>query len=160
MNKTEEKKFDNLIDIDKTRLDDECENQPYLVWEYGKGLAKAILDADEAKAAIKVAEAEVDISVREAPEDYDLDPNKKPSEEAVKKAIIRSKEYKEAIKVFNRATFKVNMFEAAVRTLDHRRSSLSMLDGQDTRGYYSRPHQSERKDTGKSPHRKPLRKRK
>lgn len=158
MNKDEIKEFDNLIDIDKARLDDECENQPYLVWEYGKGLAKAILLADEAKAEIKVVEAEVDKAIREAPEDYGLSAKRKPSEEAVKKAIVRSDEWKEAIKKYNKALYRVNMFETAAKTLDHRRTSLSILDGQEERGYYARPKQRQRTDIGKSPVRKPLKK--
>jgi len=55
MDKKEEKDFESLLTIDKTRLDDESENQPYLVWDYGRMSAKAIKALDEAKSDLKVA---------------------------------------------------------------------------------------------------------
>ena len=149
MKKEEEKEFESLLTIDKTRLDDECENQPYLVWDYGRMTAKAIKLLDEAKADMKVAEAEVDISIRENPADYDLDADKKPTETAIKGAVLRSKEYQSANKKCIEAQYRLNMLEAANKALDHRRTSLTMLNGQDERNYFSRPAQKERSETAK-----------
>jgi len=148
MKKEEEKEFESLLTIDKTRLDDECENQPYLVWDYGRMTAKALKLLDEARADMKVAEAEVDISIRENPADYDLDADKKPTEAAIKGAILRSKEFQNASKKCIDAQYRLNMLEAANKALDHRRTSLTMLNGQDERNYFSRPAQKE--STGKS----------
>lgn len=139
---SEEKEFENILNIDKTRLDDEAENQPYLVWDYGRMTAKALKALDEAKASLKVVEAELDVAVREKPHKYGLSSDKKPTESAIKSAVLRSKHYQKANQIFIDAQYRVNMLEAANKSLDHRRTSLSMLDGQDTRNYYSRPKQS------------------
>jgi len=155
MNKDEQKEFEGLLDIDKTRLDDECEKQPHLVWEYGRMSAKALRDVDDALANLKLAEADVDAAVRETPAEFGLD---KITETAIKHAILRSKEYQEAQEQLNKAKYRVNVLEAANRSLDHRRTSLTMLDRQDERGYFARPSQKVRIDTGKSPHRKTLKK--
>ena len=80
MDNKEEKEFEGLLGIDKTQLDEEAENQPYLVWDYGRHYAKAVKAMDTAKAKLKVVEAEIDIEVRDSPGDFDLDPSKKPSE--------------------------------------------------------------------------------
>jgi len=154
MDAKEEKKFESMIDIDKTRLDDECENQPRKVWVYGKEYAKAIRKLSEAKAEMKVVEADLDSMIREDPEDYGLT---KTTEPGIKKAVLRSREYQEAQEKVHDCEYNVNMLEAANRTLDHRRSSLTMLNGQDERNYFSRPQQEGGVDTGKSRHRKPLR---
>jgi len=148
MNKKEEREVDDIVHIDKTRLDDAAENQPYLVWEYGKGYAKAIKHLDEARAALKVTEAEVDISVRENPDDFDLPSDKKPSEAAIRAAVLRSKEYEIAGQAVIDAQYRVNMFEAACKQLDHKRTSITILDGQDERGYFARPKQKQRNNTG------------
>jgi hypothetical protein len=148
MDKKEEKEFDSIINIDKNRLDDECENQPYLMWMYGKELSKAIFVADEAKAEIKIVEAELDLSVRKKPGRFGLSPDKKPSEEAIKKAIVRSERWKTAVHDYNEAVSVVNTLDAAVKSIDHRRTSLTMLDKQEERGYYSRPQQKQRTDQG------------
>ena len=153
MDKKEQKDFDGLLDIDKTRLDDECEDQPRKIWNYGKMLAKAIRLWDEAIANLKLAEADVDAAVRENPSDFGLE---KLNETSIKRAILRSKEYQEANKAVNDAKYRVGVLEAVVKSLDHRRSSLSMLDGQDQRGYFARPKQNNRTDNGKSFHRKTL----
>lgn len=155
MDKQEQAEFENLIDIDKTRLDDEAQKQPYKVWQYGKLYAKAQLRLDQAAADLKVVEADVDRVIREKPGRYGL---AKITEPAVKRAILSSREYKDALKKVQRAQYRVRLFEAANKTLDHRRTSLSMLDGQDARSYYSRPAQHDRTDDGKSDFRKALKK--
>jgi hypothetical protein len=154
MNKEEQENFEGLLDIDKTRLDDEAEDQPKKVWIYGKMLAKAIRAWDDAIAKFKLAEADADAAVRDHPSKFGLE---KVTEMGVKRAILRNKAYQAANEAVNLAKYRVCILEAAVKSLDHRRTSLSMLDGQDTRNYFSRPTQKERVDVGKSIHRKPLR---
>jgi hypothetical protein len=156
MNKEEEREFESLIDIDKTRLDDESEDQPRKVWMYGKMFAKAMKLLNEAQAELKVAEADVDSAIREDPGDYGLE---KITEAGVKRAILRSKEYQMALKQMNEAEYRVGMLNAANKTLDHRRTSLTMLNSQDERSYFSRPRQRDPSDTGRSVHRKSLKKR-
>lgn len=156
MNKQEQKDFDSLLDIDKTRLDDEAEDQPKKVWIYGRMLAKAIRNWDDAIAKFKLAEADADAAVREHPSKFGLD---KVTEMGVKRAILRNRGYQKANDAVNRAKYRVGVLEAAVKSLDHRRTSLTMLDGQDTRNYFSRPSQKQRVDMGRSIHRKALKKR-
>lgn len=136
MNKKEIEDFENIvIDIDKTRLDDEAENQPRKVWIYGKMYAKAIQNFDEKSAELRVVEADLDALVREDPASFDLG---KITEPAVKRAILRSREYQDALTKVNEAKYKVILLEKALETLDHRRTSLTMLNKQDERNYFSR----------------------
>jgi len=155
MNKKEQKEFEGLLDIDKTRLDEECEEQPFLVWDYGRMAAKADRDVDEAIANLKLTEADVDAAIREMPSKFGLE---KVTEPAIKQAILRSKKYQEALSALNVAKYRVGVLTAANKALDHRRTSLTLLDGQDARGYFAKPTQKVRTDTGKSLHRKALKK--
>jgi len=150
MNKREQDEFESLLEIDVTRLDEECINQPRKVWTYGKMYAKAVKELDEALAEQKVIEADVDAEIREKPGAFGLD---KLTEAAVKRAILRHKKYQEVQEKVCKAKYFVNMVDAANKALDHRRTCLSMLNNQDERNYFSRPVET-------SPNRKPLRKRK
>ncbi len=145
MNRQTQEEFDNIIEIDRYCLDDEAENQPRLVWRYVKLRAKAQLRLDEAKANVKVVEADVDADVRDDPGKYGLSVDKKPTEAAIKKAILRSDQMREANKRLNMTQYKVNLLEGATTTLDHRRTSLTILNKQDERGYYSKPLESSKK---------------
>jgi hypothetical protein len=155
MNTREQKDFKTTLDIDKERLDDECLEQPRKVWYYGRLYARAVKKWDRAVGALKVIEADVDAEIREDPGAFGLD---KITEPAVKRAILRSKKYQEAQEVVHSAHERVNMLDAANRSLDHRRTSLTMLNSQDERNYFSKPGEAKEHDRGRGIHRKPLRK--
>lgn len=138
MNTQEQEKFDDIINIDRYRLDDEAENQPRLVWKYGKMYCKAQLRLDEAKAKLKVVEADVDEAVRGMPKKFGLNDGKKPTEKAISAAILRSDLYQDALNKMNKAQYRVNLLQKACTTLEHKRSSLNILNNQDERGYFAR----------------------
>ena len=152
MNKEEQEEFENLLEIDRYRLDDETAAQPRKVWHYSKLMAQALLKLDEAKANVKVVEAEVDSVVRATPKKFGLT---KPTEMSVKKAIYRSTKMISAMKKLHRAQYRVNLLDGANKALDHRRTSLTILNSQDERGYYSKPTEPSR-DKKMSKHRKVL----
>jgi hypothetical protein len=154
MKKEEQDEFEILLEIDRYRLDDESAAQPRKVWHYSKMLAVALLKLDEAKANVKVVEAEVDAIIRMAPTKFGL---AKPTELALKKATYRSRKMKTALKKLHRAQYRVNLVEGANKALDHRRTSLTILNSQDERGYYSKPRESKQRNRV-SKHRKTLKK--
>jgi hypothetical protein len=147
-----EDKFESFLQIDETVLDKQAAQQPRLMWTYSKMAAKANQKLDEEEAELKVVECEVDEAIRSAPEKFGLD---KITEPAIKRAILRAKEYQKALKNVIKARSDLRLCQAAVATLDHRRTSISNFVKLSEQNYFARPHQSaESKD--KSPHRQPL----
>ena len=154
MNEKEQEKFESIIDIDETILDEQSNAQPRLVWKYGRMLAAAIKDLDEAEANKKVVLAEVTKKIRKRPMRYGMD---KATEAGLKTAIPDTKQYKEAVSNVIEAQYTVNLLLAAKNALEHRRTSLSNFVRLNEQNYFSKPHQS-KEAKEKNPRRKPLKK--
>lgn len=124
------------LEIDPLRLDDELINQPRQRGQFGELHADAVKDLDDARSALAVAEAEADRDIRENPADYGID---KLSEARISAAVTLHPAVKVASKKVNEAKHKVNILEAAVSGLEHRKRALSdlvTLHGQD---YFAAP---------------------
>lgn len=124
------------LEIDPLRLDEEWQNQPKQRQVFGELLADAQLELDTAKANLSVVEAEADRDIRECPSDYGIE---KISEARVSATITLHPAVKVATKKLNEARHKVNVLEAAVAGLEHRRAALKSmveLHGQD---YFAAP---------------------
>ena len=152
MNEKEQEKFESIIDIDETILDEQSNAQPKLVWKYGRLWAEATKVYDEAKANEKVVLAEVTRKIRKRPKRYGMD---KITDAGLKTAIPDTKEYKEAVSAVIEAQYIVNLLLAAKNALEHRRTSLSNFVKLNEQNYFSKPHQS-KEAKEKSPRRKPL----
>ena len=109
------------LEIDPLRLDDELIGQPKQRQQFGELLADAQLDLDNAKSALSVAEAEADQDIRANPTDYGID---KLSEARISAAVTIHPAVKIAQKKQNEARHKVNVLQAAVDGLEHRRAAL------------------------------------
>jgi cellobiose-specific phosphotransferase system component IIB len=108
------------LDIDPLRLDDELIGQPRQRGQFGELHADAQKDLDDAKANLSVAEAEADRDIRENPGDYGI--------------VTLHPAVKVALKKVNEAKYKLNVLQAAIDGLEHRKRALSdlvTLHGQD-----------------------------
>lgn len=124
------------LDIDPLRLDEELIGQPKQRGTFGELHADAVKDLDDARSTLAVAEAEADRDIRECPSDYGID---KLSEARISAAVTLHPAVRVASKKVNEAKHKVNVLEAAVSGLEHRKRALSdlvTLHGQD---YFAAP---------------------
>lgn len=127
--------FDHF-DLDPNRLDEEWVSQPRLFWEAARKLADARADYERAKAAREVEKAELDRAIRRDPEDFGMN---KITEGAIEQVILLQKTYKRANEEVIKAKHTVDIFEADVRTLEHRKSALEALVKLRLEEYYSDP---------------------
>lgn len=122
-----------IVQIDQNHLDRECINLPnqYVTWAFRSAEAKR--DMDEAKAALDVCSAEVAQDIRQHPDKYDLE---KVSEKAIEALVPTTKAYKAAQKTFFRAKHAVDMSQAVVWALEHKKRALTLLVELHGMGYF------------------------
>lgn len=126
----------NIIDIDINRLEEEWLRQPRLYYQAAKELADARLDVAEAKAGFELIEAELDRKIRADPVTYELG---KIREEAVKNCVIMQPEYQAALKDYNRKKHFVDLREAHVSALEHRKKALENMVALWSQSYFANP---------------------
>ncbi len=124
------------LEIDSLRLADEWLNQPTQRQIWGEKLADAQLELDEAKTYLAVAQAEVDREIREDPGDYGL---AKITEAAVSTAVTVHPAVKKAVRQVNQAKHRVNVLQAAVEGLEHRKRALTQLVELHGQDYFATP---------------------
>lgn len=126
----------NVLEIDPDALDQEWLKQPGLYFEFAEQLADARRKLDRAKSALDVVAADLDKCIREDPQQFDLE---KITEAQVTKTVLVQDEYQEALKEVQNANYRVNLIQAMVTALDHRKKALEnfvFLHGQN---YFSEP---------------------
>ena len=124
------------LDIDPLRLDEEWLGQPKQRQTFGELHADAQLELDTAKANLSVAEAEADRDIRECPSDYGIE---KLSEARVSATVTLHPAVKVATKKLNEARHKVNVLQAAVDGLEHRKRALTQLVELHGQDYFAAP---------------------
>lgn len=127
---------DSDFQIDRFKLDDEWVGQPNLYRRYAEALAEAKRDYEESKNQLSVTRADVELAVRKDPSAYDLD---KVTEGVIKAVVETVEAVIDAEAVVVDARHKVNMLEAAVGSMDHRKRALSDLVSLHLSDYYSKP---------------------
>lgn len=134
--------------IDKMSLDEEWERQPLLYLKYANDLAEAEINRDNLKDLIDVEKAAVERKIREKPEDYGI--TGKPTEGAIKAAILGDKEIEKITIEYFEASKEAKLLGSIVKALDHRKKALEKLVDLFLSGYFSRPIINEAAiDTGK-----------
>lgn len=113
----------NFLSINLHELDVEWAGQPNLYYKWAKKLAKARLVQDEAKAALELTVADLDSEIRSKPKKHGLT-GEKITEAAIKNAILAAEEYTDAVDTVNKARYEVNVLEAGVTSLEHRKKAL------------------------------------
>ena len=127
---------DGFFRIDQNRLDAEWLKQPQLYYEYAVILADAKEALGRARAKREVVVAEIDKDVRLRPEKYGVE---KITEGVVEKTVILQERYQVANKGVIGAKHDVDIAQAAVDTLDHRKRALQDLVQLRMANYFSEP---------------------
>jgi hypothetical protein len=130
---------DRFIEINENELDKEWVEQPVLYFRWARKLADARLKVDEAKAELELVTAELDSKIREDPESYGIE---KLTEAGVKSTILIQEEYTDALQTFNAARHQVNILDAGVNALEHRKRALEKLVDLYARSYFAPPQAS------------------
>ena len=130
-------KFDPTID--PHNLDEEWVGQPKMYYQYAAELADAKQDLGEAKSDMEVVRAELDLKIRRDPDAYDIP---KVTESIISSTIATQKEYQEAQDQVIVSKHRVDILEAAVSSLDHRKTALVKLVDLHLSSYYSSPRAS------------------
>lgn len=126
----------NFFDLNPNRLDQEWLKQSSLYHRFAVKLADAREVWERAKAHRDVTEAEVELEVRRNPLKFDLE---KVTEGAVRMTVMADKRYQAAVAGVIKAKHDVDVLEAAVAALDHRKKALENLVQLRLRDYYSDP---------------------
>jgi len=122
--------------VDKEALDTEWEGQPDRFHGYAVQLADAKLAHEQAKNLLEVTRAELDRDIRSEPDQFEVE---KITEEVVKNTILLQKKYRKQQDVVNAAKHTVDVLQAAVTSLDHRKKALENLAYLHGQQYYSTP---------------------
>ena len=133
--KPENNGFD-LFDIDENRLDEEWVSQPRHYYEQAVKLADARKKYEQMKAEKDVVEAELDFDVRSKPGDFDLE---KITEPVVKNTILLQPRHKEATKALIESKHSMDIVQAIIDALDHRKKALENLVSLRLANYFSEP---------------------
>jgi len=134
--KTKDIEFD-FFDIDINNLDKEWINQPKIFFKYASELADVRRRLEEAKAELDVVKASLDKAIRENPASFGLP--EKITETLISNTIIQQSEYQEALKIYRIRKHKVDILQAAVTALDHRKSALERLVSLHGQNYFAAP---------------------
>jgi len=127
---------DNLFEVDLNELDREWVRQPDLYFKYATKLADAKREHEQSRANLELTKAELDLDIRGNPEKFDVG---KITEATVSATILSQKKYRKAHKKMLNAKHHVDILDATVRTLDHRKSALERLVSLHGQNYFSPP---------------------
>lgn len=127
----------SFLHFDKNNLDMEWEKQPRLYYQFALLLADARKEHAEAKAELDVVTAELADAIRKDPWKYmSLE---KATVDAVKEAVLMQDDHKIATRALISSKHKVDIHEAAVWALDHRKKALENEVQLFLSNYFSRP---------------------
>ena len=124
------------LEIDPLRLDEEWIGQPKQRQEYGERLADAQFVLDQAKSKLEVLKAELDALIRKDPAMFGL---AKITEGAVATTVTAHPGIVDAVAAVNEAKHTVNILQAAVDGLEHRKRALTMLVELHGQAYFASP---------------------
>lgn len=113
----------DYFDIDPHRLDIEINLQPKKFREAARSLARAKKKMREADSYLDLVKADVAKRVRDQPLKFGIE---KATVDAVKEAVILSKDYQEANKRYIQAEYLVDMLGAEVETLRQRKTGVEI----------------------------------
>ena len=127
---------DDPVHINENRLDEEWVRQPALYHDYAVKVAGARNRHAEAKAELDVVFAEIDHKVRTHPSRFNLE---KLTEAVVQNTVLLQREYQDALKAVNKAKYELDLFQAMVDALEHKKKGLENLVSLRLSDYFSEP---------------------
>lgn len=116
--------YDKLVEIDPDRLDKECLRLPTQVLHHAEAAAQAKFDLDESKSKLEVVEADFRRQVRDKPGHFRLD---KVTEGAINEVVVMLPDYQKAVARVNRAKHNLEIHQAVLTALEHKKRSLTLL---------------------------------
>jgi len=128
--------LDRILNPDKHHLDDEWLSQAQICYHWNQKAADADRDVDVAKRRIDVTMAEVYDAVSSAPAEFGLT---KVTVDAVKSAVERHPDVKNAKGAYNEAVHQRNIVRAACKAIDQRKDALEHLVKLWARDYFAAP---------------------
>jgi len=132
--KKELKKTDFEVDIHA--LETEWVNQPKFFMRYALMAAEARRDHEEAKNRVKILEAELSLDVRRDPAKYGLS---KTTEDSIKATVITDPTMVLAQKEIIASRHDMDVADAAVTAMEHRKKALEKEVDLYIAGYFSHP---------------------
>lgn len=135
---------ESIVDIDEDILDKEWLKQPKLYMRYALLLAEAKHNLAQAKADVDVVSADIELQIRSTPLDFGI--SGKATEGAVHAVLVTQKKYKVAVKNLLEAQHRVDMLNAVLRALEHRKDTLENLVYLHGQNYFSTPRARGSKD--------------
>lgn len=111
------------LKVDRNALDDQCEDQPELVWHAGQHLATSRTRKEKAEERLKVVAADLDPVVREELANQ----GKKVNETTVKAAIRAHQDYDKAQRRYLEAVEDLNRAEALHEAMKARGFALTAM---------------------------------
>ena len=144
-----ERSFEKEVQINKFKLDDECEihSSFYLYWNEELADAKAAKDCAEDALSLTLAEAEMHIR-KTPPEGIKI------TESVIKALVMENESVKKHKEELRQIKESIYHLEAAVKAFEHRKSQLNNLVSLYATGYFSAPSTQKRNtindDAGKS----------
>ena len=125
------------LTIDEFRLDEEWLRQPKMYGSVATDLADAQKAYSEARAELEVTKSECELSIRRKPSKYGLE---KVTEATVSAALGAHDSVSKATAAVIDAKHAVDVLNAVVHALDHRKKALENLVSLFLADYYSKPH--------------------
>ncbi len=123
------------VNVNRFRLDEECEKQAAIYHNYAEALADARTATDAAKDLLSLDLAEEEIRIR-----AEFEANgTKATEASVKAALETQEKIKASRKQLREAQARQYEAEAAVKAMEHRKSELDNLTTLFSRAYFSLP---------------------
>lgn len=126
----------SFIEIDPLALDEEWQDQPRRYLKYARRLADARLEADRAKNALEVCRADCELDIRNDPAKFEI---QKATEATIAAATACHDDVKAAQEELLQRRHDVQILEAAVEALQHRKRALENLVQLHMSSYYAAP---------------------
>lgn len=127
---------DDELEIDLGNLHEEWARQPKLYLQYADMMAEARKNLEDAKREQELVEAKLKNSIRINPSAYGLE---KVTEDAIKSAMIVSEKYQKAYKDVINARYEMDIVDAMLSSLDHKKKGLESAVQLHLAGYFAEP---------------------
>lgn len=126
-----------LLDINRNALEEECQDQPKMVFEWVEQAAVAARRVKEAKNKLKLVEAQLILKIRADPQEYGI--VGKVTESGINSAVILHPSYQQAQDAVIQAEYDSDVVDGMIKALNDRRSQLENLVKLYGQQYWSKP---------------------
>ena len=130
-------KYQEDINLNQYDLEYELIRQASLFLKYSELAVDAGFERDKIKERIKLAETEIDLDIRQDYEQFGFDC--KPTEAAIKAAIVQHDSHRKVTRKYIEATRVFNSLTGAKTALEHKKKALELLVSLVIRGYSAEP---------------------